>query len=90
MKTCDQRNDKWAEEVRMRVLDRHDLVAPESHYNITCIESFLLNKDRKSSNATTVGWLVCNIAQENFDILCEWLESERSLMSKIRDQRSDV
>ena len=46
MKTCDQRNDKWAEEVRMRVLDRHDLVAPESHYNITCIESFLLNKEQ--------------------------------------------
>ena len=25
LKNCDQRNDKWAQEVRMRVLDCHDL-----------------------------------------------------------------
>ena len=60
LKTCDQRNDKWAEEVRMRVLDCHDLVALEARYHITCIERFSRNKDQKSSNTTTVGRPVCN------------------------------
>ena len=58
----------------MRVLDGHDLVASEPRYHITCIERFSLNKDQKSSNATTVGR--CNDEQENFDILCKWLEAE--------------
>ena len=70
LKTFDQRNDKWAEKVRMRVLDCHDLVASEPRYHITCIERFSLNKDQKASNASTVGRSVSNIAQENFDILC--------------------
>ena len=46
VKTCNQRNDKWVEEVRMRVLDRHDLVASEACLHITCIECFSLNKDQ--------------------------------------------
>ena len=57
----------------MRILDCHDLVASEAHYHITCIERFSLNKDQKSS---IYGRPVCNIEQENFDILCKWLESE--------------
>ena len=70
LKTFDQRNDKWAEKVRMKVLDCHDLVASEPRYHITCIERFSLNKDQKTSNASTVGRPVCNMEQENFDILC--------------------
>ena len=37
LKTCNERNDKWAEEVRMRVLNCHGLVASEAHYHITLL-----------------------------------------------------
>ena len=75
------RNHKWADEVKMRVLDCHDLVASEARYHITCTERFSLNNDQKSSNATTVGRPACNVEQENFDILCKWLESEAEIYS---------
>ena len=55
----------------MRALDCNDLVASEARYHITCIESLPLNKDQKTSTGSTVGRPVCNIEQENFDILCE-------------------
>ena len=53
-KNYGHRNDKWAEEVRMRVWNCHDLVASETHYHITIMECIVLNKDEKGSNATTV------------------------------------
>ena len=55
----------------MSALDCHDLVVSDARYNITCIQRFPLNKDQKSSNAITVAWPICNVEQENFDILCK-------------------
>ena len=55
----------------MKILDGHDLVASEVRYHITCIECFTLNKDQKSSNATTVERPVILIEQKQFDILCK-------------------
>ena len=49
----------------MSVLDCHDSVASDACYHITCIEHVSLNKDQKSTNATTVGRPVCNVEQEN-------------------------
>ena len=57
----------------MKILDGHDLVASEVRYHITCIECFTLNKDQKSSNATTVERPVILIEQKQFDILCKQL-----------------
>ena len=37
LKTCDEINDKWTEEVRMRVLDCHDFVASKARYHSTFI-----------------------------------------------------
>ena len=34
-----------------------------------------------SNCSNTVGWSVYNIEQENFDIICEWLESEAEIYS---------
>ena len=81
LKTCDQRNGKWAYRVQMRVLDCQDLVASEACYRITCIGRFSLNKNQNSSDATTAEQSVCNAKQESFDILCKWLESEAEIYS---------
>ena len=48
----------------MRVLDCQDLVASEACYHITCIGRFSLNKNQKSSDATTAERPVCNAEQE--------------------------
>ena len=42
-----------------------------SKARITPIEHFSLNKDEKSSYATTVERSACNIEQENSDSLCK-------------------
>ena len=65
----------------MIVLDCQDLVASEACYHITCIGRFSLNKNQKSSDATTVGRPVCNAEQESSDILYKWLESEAEIYS---------
>ena len=76
----------------MRGLDCRDLVAPEARYHITFIKRFSLNKYQKSSNASTVGRLVCNIEQESFNVLCKWLESEAEIysLSKIQSKMSFI
>ena len=92
LKTFHQRNDKWVEEVRVRVLDCNALVASEARYHITFIKRFSLNKYQKSSNASTVGRLVCNIEQESFNVLCKWLESVAEIysLSKIQSKMSFI
>ena len=52
-----------------------------SKARIPRIEHFSLNKDEKSSYATTVERPVCNIEQENSDSLCKWLELEAEIYS---------
>ena len=47
-KTCDQRNDKWAEEVRMRVLDCHDLVHQKRATKSFALNASLLTKIKKT------------------------------------------
>ena len=91
-KTCDQRNDKWVGKVRVRVLDCNALVALEYRYHITCIKRCSLNKYQNSSNASTVGRLLCNIEQESFNVLCKWLESEAEIysLSEIQSKMSFI
>ena len=52
-----------------------------SKARITRIEHFSLNKDEKSSYATTVERSACNIELENSDSLCKWLELEAEIYS---------
>ena len=44
LNVCSQRNDKWAEEVRIRALDCHDFVVAEARYHLPCHRDFTTGK----------------------------------------------
>ena len=73
-------NEKWAEEVRIRALDCHDFVAAEARYRLPCHGDFTTGK--RLSTATP-GRSVASESLNNFNRVCEWLESEAELYSVV-------
>ena len=71
--TCLRRNDKWAEDVRRRLSDCNDLVAVEARYHVSCNVSF-----GKHDNVTNcpLGRPTDFTCLQNFEQMCEWLESQ--------------
>ena len=53
LQLCNERNDRWSNEVRIRL---NDLVAAESIYHKACHRKFTLNKKRSIENIKSPGW----------------------------------
>ena len=69
---CESRDDKWAEEVSVRLAGCSDLVAEEAIYHTSCMNRFRLWVPSENQRGRPVDQSM----MENFKRICIWLEEE--------------
>ena len=72
MNICQQREDKQSEEISKKLLSIHDLVAAEGRYHNKCKQEFYSGS---LANTETPGRPKNSTRNENFEVVCEWLEA---------------
>lgn len=78
LRYCESRKDSWAEEVKLRLINCIDLVQAEARYHDDCRTKFT---ERGVSSKAQKGRPHNSTQQNNFEILCNWLETEGELYS---------
>ena len=76
---CNERNESWSNEVRIRLNDCIDLVAAEAIYHKACHRKFALNKKRSIENIKSPRRPESHDKSDIFIRLCNWVETEVEL-----------
>ena len=81
LKYCDCRKDEWASEVKRRVINCIDLVQ-EARYHDDCRKRFT-EAEKDKSSIRPRGRPKGLTEENNFEMLCQWLETEGELYSLV-------
>lgn len=68
LQKCEDRRDEWGDQVKARLLNVSDLVAPEARYHKNCHDTF----SKTNSSEGSVGRPMTN--KESFLMLCSYIE----------------
>ena len=82
---CQERADKWADDVLRRLSSSIDLVASDATYHGQCESNFLKKKyipaTKRAETEQTPWRRTGNAIKPNFEELCKWLEKETELFT---------
>ena len=65
--------------VKRRVLERHDLVAAEARYHVSCYRKFMKQQQPEKDNVTSPGRPLDSERMKTSNKICQWLEDDAEL-----------
>lgn len=75
---CEARDDEWSEKVRSRVVNCIDLVQADAIYHAECSKLFQNTEKLQASQGRPKN----TDKQRNFEVICEWLETDAELQNE--------
>ena len=85
MTACDERGDKWSDEVRTRLNDRrssHDLHTADARYHEECRKKFIEDDPKRMWNSIEM--------ERTYEEISEIQKSRKSLVNGVRTHFGDI